>query len=491
MSPPAASTFVAPRVGGFEEEDGTKIAWVGGPNDFSRQDPFATDCFRPQKLKHRREFDKLIYNGLDAEKRLRVDTGVSVVEWCREVYRKLKQLGLDTVFCYVPNDNRHLTDKSAMINLLTDFGKVDEEQVLDFEQRLISGDVAWPLLDPSDSSKGTTAPTPQTGCKYDVAALRQSKYFLRGCIDTSLYQLVDPELHEDAYGPEYLMKIFQKKSGMSPDTIRALSSELGKMSLRDEPGENVATYAAKIKERAQVIYGSMHCPPDLTFLALRGIADSSCARWNSYANQTISKYDGSVRNEKDWITELPKLIRKYDSRTHANDWPGASGKIPSKESNDAKLAAMLASIHSSLSKQQDKKQDEPKDKDKHKNKNKDKGPTYDEDNPNPKKIKPAPGESHRKTFPDGVTRYWCATCGRFTISHYTSGHGVDSHDPTLIAPITEPNETGSAPPPAATGNLALDFSGLNFFDSNLVYGNLASTPAGHMAQDFPDGGHHA
>ena len=482
-----------PRVGGIEDDDGTKIAWVGGSNDFSHTEPLATNCFRPTKLKYRRDLDNLLKQGLPAEKRLSVDNRIGVMSWCRELHRALRELGLDTIFQFVPIGEAHRVNSSVLINLLTSFGKVTYDEVVAYEKRLISGDVPWAYKDPTDPSKGTLEPTPKSGCRYDISALKDSKKFLRGCIDTSLFGLVDPEVPDDAFGPAYLMKIFQKKSGMSPNTIRDLATKLGTMSLRDEPGENVAAYATKIKEKAQTIHGSMYCPPDLTFLSLKGFADSSCQRWNSYANQTVTKYDGASVDCDNWINEIPILVSKYDARSLAEDWPGAAAKAPHKEAQESTIAAMIAAsvksaIESSSHGKFIKKKPDGKEKGPP-------GPVYDQNNPNPKKMRPAPGDSHRKTFPDGVTRYWCGTCGRWTISHYQSGHGVDSHDPTIITPITEPT-TGSAPPPAqapppeASGHLALDMSGLNFIDANLVYGNYANVDNGISDQDFPPGGHH-
>ena len=421
-----------------------------------------------------------------------------------------RELGFDTLFQFVPtnaNKSKH--------HLFLEFRKVTLQEVAEYKTCLTKGEVPW-RTNPNNSTK-TLATTPLSGCPFDVANLKDSKTFLRNSISTRLYSLVDPEVEESAYRPTYLMKIFQKKAGISPTVICNLAQSLEKMSLKNKPGENVSTYSTKVKDIATAVHGSMYCPPDLTFLTLKGYGDKPCACWNAFANITIIKYNGDVTDTNSWKTEILKLTAKYDAHEKADYWPASDSKQSAKEANKNTIALIASKVteqvSASLTKSgttveanggccqrkcfryggdylikncpqvENQTTQEP-------------STERNAGTINPKKVRPAPGKLHKKIFGDNEVRYWCNVCNRYTAFHYTIGHRVQGHSPVTITPPVEPGLSAPAPAlapapaPVAAGNLALDPSGLNFGNPGLIFGGFCSKTKPPLP-DFPHGGHHA
>ena len=72
-------------------------------------------------------------------------------------------------------------------------------------------------------------------------------------INIDVWTRVKKDLAHDATGPQVFAAVLDHKQQVNAGAVRALTRELGELSLKDEPGQNVMTFGNKVHNIAMRI----------------------------------------------------------------------------------------------------------------------------------------------------------------------------------------------------------------------------------------------
>jgi hypothetical protein len=130
---------------------------------------------------------------------------------------------------------------------------------------------------PFIEADGSTGKHPT--CPHDrTNMLWSAETVLNSCTEVLRQDLKLVIPPEERTGPKVLMVLFEKLYRPSLANIKALLDKLGKMDIRNYPGENVTTFvqdAVKIVRELQMNFMSDDAMPELTLTALEGLSHSS------------------------------------------------------------------------------------------------------------------------------------------------------------------------------------------------------------------------
>ena len=99
--------------------------------------------------------------------------------------------------------------------------------------------------------------------QYDQDNLRWSGKALMNSVSPILWRDVERTVGLDASGPVIFKCILDKVQVVSASAVRSMVESLKKLSLAKEPGQDVQTFCAKIKDISCRIEGSGQAPVDL------------------------------------------------------------------------------------------------------------------------------------------------------------------------------------------------------------------------------------
>lgn len=296
---PAFPLITPPLRGGVENG----IAWTGGGRRgtiFGLSEPTSPDAFRPTDFRSMNIVHSKCTSGFPEKNCYDTDTTnqVKLVSYLREVKTFLTQTGQEGIF-YM----KHTGDGV-------------ERNILDYSGMYTSNDV---------QSHVTELRT--TGDSYDAKNLRTSGILMLTTIGPTLKGEIEKFIHSDdsKTGPYIFMLIIERIVTCSTSTWRALITELGKLSIVNEPGENVEAFSDKITGICRTLEGADQLPKDnamlvaksfmyssvktfgSTFMAMYGAIDDNpnAYQWHTIVLRATKLYRGMVQQEL-WTVDMPR-----------------------------------------------------------------------------------------------------------------------------------------------------------------------------------------
>ena len=351
---PAAPVAPArPRAGGLAMVDGKQVAWTGGsnlPSDRVGWTRKSAGCFRPESLKGKILTEKACVEGLSEERRLDQTSGnqVQIATWVRNLKDKVEAAGMDTVFrvptLYTPAVPavaavpasagvaavaavaavpETLTDTAGTeIYILEQWGQVTEEQVKKW--------IEW-LRDNGDI--------------HDTDNLSMSARAICDSLGATLWDTVEKETTENTTGPEVFLLVLGHVQASSSQAVRDLVSDLEKMTLMSESGENVTTFTNKVADVCRRIEGSGQPPPDLALVVAKTLSASTVTMFQLEMYAMYNELDKNLKAHT-WQGVLLKAKTKYTSMSNSKLWTAAQTK---KTDEIAALKAEVATLKSKVS----------------------------------------------------------------------------------------------------------------------------------------------
>ncbi len=173
--------------------------------------------------------------------------------------------------------------------------------------------------------------------KYDKENLRLSGLVIRESLGPELFNRISSLISPTATGPEVFKVAIDQVMCMNATTIRTLSNQLGNLSLKTIPGENVASLTIKVSELAREIEGSGNAPSDLLHLVSKPHTKGTVDAFKTHALNTHAKVmTGDYSNN--WPTLVTAHNKFYQDLVQSDECPPAKGG----KSDDERLQAMIA-----------------------------------------------------------------------------------------------------------------------------------------------------
>jgi hypothetical protein len=297
---PTILSLTPPLRGGVENG----IAWTGGGRRgtiFGLSEPTSPDAFRPTDFRSMNIVHSKCTSGFPEKNCFDTDTTsqVKLVSYMREVKTFLTQTGQEGVFFV-----KHTGDGV-------------ERNILDYSGMYTSADVQHHVTKLRAS-----------GDSYDAKNLRTSGILMLTTIGPTLKGEIEKFIHtEDSKtGPYIFMLIIERIVTCSTSTWRALITELGSLSIVNEPGENVEVFADKVTGICCTLEGADQLPKDnamlvaksfmyskvltfgATFMAIYGQIDDSpnAYQWHTIVLRATKLYRGMVQ-QKLWTVDMPRV----------------------------------------------------------------------------------------------------------------------------------------------------------------------------------------
>lgn len=409
-----------PRVGGIE--DG--IVWTGGSNRERNflVEPNGMAAFRPRTFKEKMAIDKVCKEPLPEDRRLgtidkikKNESDIGLMSWLGQIREKVEECGMDTVFrvIRITGTRRYLENY-----LFDDWGAVTVGEVETWAQSL--------RTTPFNPRAGTRDPAGNyrpdilnAPCAQDLYNLKASYKMIQGSISTKLWASVERDLPTNPSGPEILMHIINVHQIVSSSTVRKMIKDLEKMSIKNEPGQNVETFADKVSDMARLIDGTAQSPNDLNTIVASTFMGSSTLQFEIDIGQMYKECDDVTMNGPTWQSIILAAKTTYRGLISKEKWEAAAS-----EKEPDPLQAMKAEI-TQLRRQLS-------------NQNNNGGGNANRNgggNPNGgggdkskrwMRVAPGEGESESKEV-SGVTYKYCGVCKRWrsgTNAHFTANHVV-------------------------------------------------------------------
>ena len=467
-------------MGGIDANDANGTIWTGGEDeghrdnsryfhhtnttdllDTSIKDPQDVLGFRPTDFRSKQRQTYSLKNGLEEERRLELPKDgkleTPITTWLQQVKTMMTERGMDTVF-WIPSDPT-AAHATGFRNLLKDWGNISYEEITNYIKEFTVGD-------------STSAPVRRPWAdKYDQENLRLSGIAISESLGPNLYARVISIVPVDSPGPVILKVALNQVMYMNASTIRNLSNELGSLTLKSIPGENVSALTIKITELARELEGSGNAPSDLLNLVSKPYTKGSDDAFKTHALGEHTKVMKGNFKET-WQEMVHAHNAFYQDLVQSADYgPAKSGK----QDPDEKIQALVAKTvskqltkngsgsgssqsNSSFSKKTVKCFNCGKEghcSNKCPNKKKDDTSSNSNKDKNDKDWRSVPpktssGEAREKTI-DGVTYKWCGKCRRgkgFWNSgdkaHFTNDHrGRPSNNNNNSNGNSSGNETGN------------------------------------------------
>ena len=439
----------APRVGGVEQVGGYYTCWTGGQLDEfnvnEQTQPASSYAYRSSDLSQILKIEKVCTAGLPESRRLPVpgpmdskdaSSAVTIVTWLREITQAVIDRGLDPVF--------RATIGTTQVFLLEKWGSATKANV--------DAHVAW-LRTNGDS--------------FDKQNLQLSAKFIKNSLDDELLRRVEQELgnqnNHSPTGPDVFAAVISLHTVINHSTQRLYISQLQKLKLIKEPGEDVTAFSDKVLSIARHIGGLSETPiPDLHTLIYQCYEGASTPTFASTVTNLLADCFKSVTTANDWesnVAYLKQLHRDLVNRScwvalktmkEKSDGTAAKGSVKSLKAELKRLKKVgnghtRTSDKSSLicywcgeaghAKPNCPNLDQPK---KYKGETKTSGSASSNTSNNAKQP-PKDGEPHTKSI-NGSVHKWCGTC-----KHWNSGakaHHTAEH-------VVRPQATATATAPTA------------------------------------------
>ena len=420
-------SYVTPLRGGMLSIPGKlSIAWTGGglSDTASNRDKAATPyAFRPQSLKEMSSTYMHNTAGLPTEKCLDTDptSTVTLMGWKNNVYKHLVKNGQDGVFL--------LHHDGVEMPLVANSGRFSSANGKTHVNTLLA-----------------------SGDEFDAHNLATSGEFLLDSIGPALLSSIQTLMPENepasAMGPFIFLLIVERIMMSTSSLWRDMITKLGSMRLTTEPGENVATFADKLKNICSALEGAGQIPTDISFLICRSIKKCSVKVFESHytALYATLQFNPTART---WHSILVEAVGLYNALLQDKEWtvdepvpprslaalvPRPTG--PSAEDRTCHLCGVAGHLSRNCPGTQGKRS----------------GRQNRLDRPMPawKTTGPAQGEPGKMTkFNNNYL--WCSTCSHWNVTHSTENHqvGLGKRDVTTPPTPTPPVAAIAAPTVAA------------------------------------------
>ena len=454
---PAAPVIVVanPRVGDVVAVAGHDTPWTGGSNlphvnalGMCR----TAACYRPTSLKGRILTEKTCCTGLSEERRLDTTAGcqVQLATWIRNIKDLMENNGLDTVF-RIPN-------QYGAAGAIVD--------VAGAENYLLE---AWGTVKTADVALFVDTYVPAHGDSYDRDNLAWSARAISDSIGPALWDSVEKESTGSTSGPEMFQLVLGHVQATSAQAVRDLVAALEKLSLSEEPGEDVTLFSNKVSDICRKIDGSGLPPSDLGLIVAKVMATSTVAKFQLTMDALYNDLDDDP-SVHTWRDVLLKGKTKYIKLKNASLW---TAEMTKKTDELAGLRAELDTLKASMGASHGGQGGRPSGRvcwtcgstdhispdcpNKGTGGQTNPGGATSDSNTNnggapksPYRIPPSGAEPHEKVI-DGKPCKWCGKCGRWTHGeklHSTAEHVVRPR-PAAAAATTDGAATTEA------GNLAV------------------------------------
>lgn len=298
---PVVPVIVPPLRGGVENG----IAWTGGGRRgtiFGLSEPTSPDAFRPTDFRSMNIVHSKCTTGYPEKNCYDTDTTnqVKLVSYLREVKTFLTQTGQEGVF-YVKHP-----------------GDGVERNILDFSGMYTSNDVQHHVTK-----------LRATGDSYDAKNLRTSGILMLTTIGPTLKGEIEKFIHtEDSKtGPYIFMLVIERIVTCSTSTWRALITELGKLSIVNEPGENVEAFSDKITGICRTLEGADQLPKDNAMLVAKSYMYSTVSTFGATFMAIYGQIDDSP-NAYQWHTIVLRATKLYRGMVQQEMWTVAMPRVP-------------------------------------------------------------------------------------------------------------------------------------------------------------------
>ena len=111
-----------------------------------------------------------------------------------------------------------------------------------------------------------------------------SAIFLKASLTPKFKSEIEHALGLEASGPQILLGIIERKLSLQALLQRELITELEKLSITSEPGENIPNFNAKIRDLCEAIEKCGPAPMDLNLLVMKHFVDCSVTIFAQHVN---------------------------------------------------------------------------------------------------------------------------------------------------------------------------------------------------------------
>ena len=298
---------IAPRVGGVEQVGGYYTCWTGGSLDSNGNNtqvqPASSAAYRSSDLSQVLKIEKVCTAGLPETRRLPVPgpmdakdatSAVTIVTWLREISQAVVDRGLDAVFRATVGGNE--------VYLLDQWGSATKANV--------DAHVAW-LRTHGDA--------------FDKQNLQLSAKFLKNSLDDELLRRVEQELGNSSTtsptGPDVFAAVISLHTVINHSTQRLYISQLQKLKLTKEPGEDVNLFSDKVLSIARHIGGLSATPiPDLHTLIYQCYEGSTTPTFASTVTNLLADCFKSIPTAENWENNVAYLKQLYRDLVTRSSW---------------------------------------------------------------------------------------------------------------------------------------------------------------------------
>ena len=275
-----------PRIGGvISTKDGPE-PWVGGSNISRLLLPTYVGQRRPLKHSSAIAVEENCKKGVTYKLGSNPSSSdVAFTVWVEDVQKRLIEMGLDTVFrVMLPSTGNSTTE----IFIVEAWGQATSD-----------------LVDPwvSKLKYGFNGQPP---CSYDAQSLSWSADFLRNSLKPEFARDIRLALPSNTTGPQVFVEIVAYFITLQTSLQRELISELAKLHITKEEGENVKTLSHKITDKVTQIEKVASPPADLNQLVCACFKDPSVP---IFAQEVNTKYLALQRNPQAY--KWRELLRDF------------------------------------------------------------------------------------------------------------------------------------------------------------------------------------
>ena len=306
---PSFST-TPPRIGGVCPDDSFGEPWTGGSNLAVKAIPTYLTQRRPYKYSSSQALLSKIEAGIPEKLGLTdKDCSCSFEHWMLLQSNAHVRFGLDTVF------------------MMPDATWTTETNLFQCYSKSWSEIAPWIDQLQTGVSKPGQAPLP--ACTYDIQNLDYSAIFIKASLTPDFKNEVEHAVGLDASGVRILFCIIEMKLSLQASLQRDLVSQLEKLSITTEPGENIPSFNKKVKDLCTAIEKCGTKPLDLNLLVMKCFVNCSVPIFAQHINTLFFECKRN-HNAHPWRTTLENHASMYYQLKDM--WtPEASKPVTNKE----------------------------------------------------------------------------------------------------------------------------------------------------------------
>jgi len=337
-----------PRVGGQTTPD---TCWTGGSNIVGQQLNRAKTVMATRTLDFwsAEKICNCCTKGLPDEMKLGpsddVKGMVTITTWISMIKDALEDRGMDTVmriFNPVSQVELNMLDEKS-------WGRVAKEDVTEWVKALKETGV---FVDGQAINRHPV-------CPQDVDNLSWSGKFILASIKLSLWEIIEKEVGSSATGPQVFLAVVQEAQVSTASMVQVMTDDLKKMSLKQEPGQNVISFSSKIIEVARKIEGSILDVPNLNSLVLAPFLHCDVEAFRMCVTEKHMKADRVTGNTTtsilatagpqvsnsvpQWLVDINDLKQRFRELKGQNLWTPLSNTKPRANEINALKAQLQAS----------------------------------------------------------------------------------------------------------------------------------------------------